>query len=236
METNCIGLIVAAGSGTRMGSAVPKQLQELDGIPLAIHSGIQFRRIQPGMELAYVVSKGTESVWQPLLDQYFPEGNVRCVEGGKTRYESVKNGIASLKGTEGLVAIHDAARPFIRPKMLIRAFESALEHGNAVLAVPVKDSLRQLTPSGSMAVKRDDFFAVQTPQIFKLKDLKPVYQQVENPLFTDDATVMELAGYPIHLVEGSYHNIKITTPDDWFIAERILQHLNQTETAVKGVS
>lgn len=235
MDTPCIGLIVAAGIGSRMGGPTPKQLQELDGIPVAIHSGIQFRLFQPGMELVYVVSRGTESIWQPLLDQYFPEGKVRCVEGGKTRYESVKNGIAALSGNEVLVAIHDAARPFIRPKMLRRAFESALQHGNAVLAVPVKDSLRQLVPSGSVAVKRDDFFAVQTPQIFWLKDLKPVYHQPDQSRFTDDATVMELAGYPIHLVEGSYHNIKITTQDDWFMAERILEHLRMIEAEPKNV-
>lgn len=233
MNTPCIALIVAAGSGTRMGSPVPKQLQELNGIPVAIHSGLQFRRLNPEIELVYVVSKASESLWQPLLNSYFPEGNIRLVEGGNTRYESVKNGIATLSGENVLVAIHDAARPFIRPKMLRRAFESAESNGSAVLAVPVNDSLRQLTGSGSQAVKRDEFFAVQTPQIFWLKDLKPVYQQVDNPLFTDDATVMEMAGYPIYLVEGSYQNIKITTPDDWFLADRILQHLNQTEPAEK---
>lgn len=225
MGEKIIALIVAAGSGSRMGGATPKQLKELQGIPLAIHAGLQFRKWKPDIQLVYVIGADAQSQWDNLLQQYFPGGGWKTAIGGNTRYESVQRGLKSLEEKDAWVAIHDGARPFIQPKMLERAMDSALQFGNAVLAVPVKDSLRQLTASGSMAVKRDEFFAVQTPQIFPLKDLKPVYQQADNVRFTDDATVMELAGYPIHLVEGSYHNIKITTAEDWYLAERIVHQL-----------
>jgi 2-C-methyl-D-erythritol 4-phosphate cytidylyltransferase len=222
-EVNKTAIIVAAGSGTRMGGPQPKQFHELNGIPLGIYPGLAFRKYQPDIELVYMIGMGTAQIWETLLRKYFPEGNWRLAMGGKSRYESVANGIRSIQNPETLVAIHDGARPFLRPEWIEHAFLSALEHRNAVLAVPAKDSLRFLTETGqSKAVDRNQYFYVQTPQIFWQKDMAPVYQQPFDQRFTDDATVMEMAGYEINLVEGSYENIKITTPEDWAIAELIL--------------
>jgi len=223
MEVTKVAIIVAAGSGTRMGGQLPKQFQDLGGTPLGIHPGLQFRKFDPRIELVYVIAIGTAVLWENLLSTHFPEGGWRLCMGGKSRYESVRNGINSIKNPETLVAIHDAARPFIEPKQIKAGFQNAFEKGNAVFTVPVKDSLRTITESGrSACVDRSKYHLVQTPQIFWQKDLKPVYQANDEPRFTDDATVMEIAGHSIHLIDGSYANIKVTTPEDWAIAERIL--------------
>jgi 2-C-methyl-D-erythritol 4-phosphate cytidylyltransferase len=151
--------------------------------------------------------------------------------GGKTRYESVQNGVKSISNPDAWVAIHDGARPFIEPSQLKEAFHQARIMGNAVFAAPAKDSLRMSLDDGaSRFVDRSQFYYVQTPQIFRHKDLLPVYDQIPDPRFTDDATVMELAGYQIHLFPGKYENIKVTTPEDWILAERILEKTGRPET------
>jgi 2-C-methyl-D-erythritol 4-phosphate cytidylyltransferase len=218
-----VAIIVAAGSGTRMSSHIPKQFHLLSGVPLAIHPGLQFRKFDPSIELIYVIAIGSAQIWENLLKTFFPEGNWRLCMGGKTRFESVQNGVKSIQHGHALVAIHDGARPFIEPIQIEQAFEMAFHKGNAVFSVPVKDSIRvKAEGDSSHFVDRSVYYYVQTPQIFWLKDLQKTYDQLYDPRFTDDATVMELAGFPIHLFEGSYNNIKVTTPEDWILAEKIL--------------
>lgn len=226
-----VAIIVAAGSGSRMGSALPKQFHELAGIPLAIHPGLKFREFDPKIELVYVISSGSAQIWENLLQTYIPSGGWRLCMGGKTRYESVQNGVRSILNPNAWVAIHDGARPFIEPSQLKEAFIQARKYGNVVFAAPAKDSLRQSLEDGtSQFVDRNQFFYVQTPQIFRQKDLLPVYEQVPDPRFTDDATVMELAGFRIHLFPGNYENIKVTTPEDWILAERILEKTGRPDS------
>ena len=214
-----------------MGSALPKQFHELSGIPLAIHPGLKFREFDPEIELIYVISIGSAVIWENLLQTYFPTGGWRLCMGGKTRYESVQNGVRSINNPNAWVAIHDGARPFIEPSQLKDAFSQAFAKGNAVFAAPAKDSLRQsLNDGSSRFVDRSQFYYVQTPQIFQQKDLLPVYEQQPDPLFTDDATVMELAGFQIHLYPGNYENIKVTTPEDWILAERILEKTGRPDS------
>lgn len=230
-EDKRVAIIVAAGSGSRMGSALPKQFHELAGIPLAIHPGLKFREFDPTIELIYVISIGSAQIWENLLQTYFPTGGWRLCMGGKTRYESVQNGVKSISNLDAWVAIHDGARPFIEPDQLKKAFLEAKQRGNSVFAAPAKDSLRQTVEDGtSRFVDRSQFYYVQTPQIFRHKDLLPVYHQIPDPRFTDDATVMELAGHRIHLFPGPYENIKVTTPEDWIMAERILEKTGRPET------
>lgn len=212
-----------------MGGVIPKQFQDLAGIPLAVHPGLQFRQYDPEIELVYVIASGTALIWETLLHKFFPEGNWRLCMGGKSRFESVRNGVRSIPAGPTLVAIHDGARPFIDPQTIAACFETASSKGNAVVAVPSKDSLRQTDETGkSRFLDRSSVFIVQTPQVFWIDDLKPVYSREDNPLFTDDATVMELAGHDIHLVEGQYTNIKVTTPEDWDVAALSYSRL-QTE-------
>ncbi|HOY94234.1 MAG TPA: IspD/TarI family cytidylyltransferase [Catalimonadaceae bacterium] len=230
-EEKRVAIIVAAGSGSRMGSALPKQFHELAGIPLAIHPGLKFRQFDPTIELVYVISIGSAQIWENLLQTYFPTGGWRLCMGGKTRYESVQNGVNSITNPDAWVAIHDGARPFIEKVQLNEAFLQAKQLGNAVFAAPAKDSLRQTLDDGtSRFVDRSQYYCVQTPQIFRQRDLLPVYQQAPDALFTDDATVMELAGYRIHLFPGPYENIKVTTPEDWILAERILEKTGRPES------
>jgi 2-C-methyl-D-erythritol 4-phosphate cytidylyltransferase len=222
-EVSKAAIIVAAGTGTRMGGNQPKQFKELAGIPLAIYPGLTFREFDPEIELVYVIGIGTAQTWENLLRKFFPDGNWRLAMGGKSRYESVANGVKSFQNPDTMLAIHDGARPFLEAKTIAHAFQCAYENRNAVLAVPAKDSLRMATESGSNFLDRTKYFYVQTPQIFWQKDMRDVYQQQDNSNFTDDATVMELAGHNIVLVEGSYDNIKVTTPEDWEQAELILK-------------
>jgi len=223
-EVKKVAILVAAGSGTRMGSNIPKQFHKLAGIPLAIHPGIQFRKFDSEIELIYVIASGSAQIWENYLKEYFPEGGWRLCMGGKSRYESVRNGVRSIQHKHSLVAIHDGARPFIDPSQIEKAFSLAFYKGNAVFSVPAKDSLRKITGGESSEfVDRSQYHYIQTPQIFWQKDLQKIYEQEDDIRFTDDATVMELSGYSIHLIEGSYKNIKITTPEDWIIAERFIE-------------
>ena len=217
-----IALIVAAGSSSRMGMITPKQFQPIGGIPLAVHPGLVFRQAFPDIELVYAIASGTAQIWEQLLSTFFPGGNWRLCMGGKSRYESVCNGIRSIRETDTWVAVHDGARPFIRSNEIRRAFRVATEKGNSVFAVPVKDSLRMVDSNGkSRFLDRSGIMQVQTPQIFQLSQMLDAYTAEADPRFTDDATVMELAGHAIYLCEGSYDNIKITTPEDWVVAENI---------------
>jgi 2-C-methyl-D-erythritol 4-phosphate cytidylyltransferase len=225
-----IAIIVAAGSGSRMGGPMPKQFQNLDDIPLAVHPGLRFREFDPNIELVYVIGSGTAQIWESLLKMHFPTGGWRLCMGGKSRFESVRNGIRSIQDENTLVAIHDGARPFISAQLLQLGFLKAFEKGNAVFSVPVKESIRLQKEGGaSLALDRTHYHIVQTPQIFWQKDLKNVYQQEDDPRFTDDATVMELAGHSIHLVEGNFQNIKVTTPEDWWVAQQILDRMKEEE-------
>ncbi len=225
-----IALIVAAGSSTRMGMLTPKQFHPVGGIPLAIHPGLKFREAVPEIELVYAIASGTAQIWESLLFQFFPEGNWRLVMGGKSRYESVQNGIRSIRAVDALLAVHDGARPFIGAEEIRRAFQLAEEKGNAVFAVEVKDSLRRKQENGSSQfVDRAGMMQVQTPQIFRLSDMRPAFEAKPDPRFTDDATVMELAGHTVFLCEGNYDNIKITTPEDWAIADNILELRRKAE-------
>ncbi len=223
-----IALIVAAGSSSRMGMAVPKQFHPLGGIPLAIHPAMAFREAFPDIELVYVIASGTAQIWETLLIKHLPAGNWRLCMGGKSRYESVRNGLRSIRDENSMVAVHDGARPFIKSEEIQMAFQYASENGNAVFAVPVKDSLRQVNADGSSHfLDRNLIYAVQTPQIFYCKDMLGAYAQEDDARFTDDATVMEIAGFKIFLCKGDYNNLKITTPEDWILAEKILEERRQ---------
>jgi 2-C-methyl-D-erythritol 4-phosphate cytidylyltransferase len=126
---------------------------------------------------------------------------------------------------KGLVAIHDAVRPFVTSNLIKSCFEHAQIHGTAVAAIPVKDSLRTGSNSKNKRIDRSSFFAVQTPQVFSCEIIKKSYNQAFSPEFTDDASVVESLGYGIQLVDGEELNFKITTPTDLMIAELIMNHI-----------
>jgi len=206
-------IIVAGGSGTRMKSTVPKQFLKVDGEPIIIKTVRQFIKAEKSIELVVVLPVDHIDYWRQLESEYPFTSSIKITEGGASRTESVRNGLASI--TEyGLVAIHDAVRPFVPVEVISGTFRSAERNGSGVAAVSLKDSIREVQVDGkSIARNREDFALVQTPQTFQIELIKNAYAQIEGD-FSDDATVFEKANNVVFLVEGSYSNIKITTPED----------------------
>ncbi|MEZ5046846.1 MAG: 2-C-methyl-D-erythritol 4-phosphate cytidylyltransferase [Chitinophagaceae bacterium] len=214
-------IILAGGKGQRMESDRPKQFMLLQGRPVIVYSIDCFLRFQKDIQLIIVHPSEFEQEIRLMLNKYFPSNNFKFIEGGDTRFQSVKQGLKCVE-KEGIVFIHDAARPFIDSHLLNRCLEQALHHGNAIPAIRVKDSLRKTHRKGSEAVDRNLFLVIQTPQTFQYNILQKSFEQTESTSFTDDASVIEKAGYTIHIVEGLEKNIKITTPFDWLLAACIV--------------
>ena len=224
-----IAIIVAGGTGHRMNSTIPKQFLLLQGKPILFHTLNQFKKADSSIILYVVLPKNQMDFWAKLCTE-FPEINATTphilVDGGETRFHSSQNGLAAITGTEDcLIAIHDGVRPLIKPELISSAFEHAELHGNAILSVPTKDSIRKWDSVSQkyVAVKRDEIRIIQTPQIFSLKSLIKAFNQSYNMEFTDDASVVESTGETIHLVDGDYANLKITTSEDLSLAESLMK-------------
>jgi len=220
-------IIVAGGQGTRMGSEIPKQFLLLDNKPILAHTIERFHEAMPDIEIIVVLPESSQFYWQEYLAQgTFSIPNI-VANGGKTRTESVRNGL-KLVPNDALVAIHDAVRPLIAPSIIVNSFEVAHTTGTAITAVTLKDSIRVKAEDGSFhAVNRDHFRIIQTPQTFQSTLIKHSYSKLAINDVSDDATVAELAGYAITLINGSYENIKITTPEDLIMAEGLLNRQKQ---------
>lgn len=219
-------VLVAGGSGSRMGTVVPKQFLELSGRPVLLHTLRKFFAYSSDLQVILVLPKSDFPRWEAIqaahADLFENWPPIHTVSGGATRFQSVRNGLSRVEG-EGFVAIHDAVRPLISTDVIQRTFEAAAQYGSGVAAVAAKDSVRQvLDETQSIALDRSTLRLVQTPQTFRISLIKKAFEQPESPLFTDDASVAEAAGFSVHLVEGSYENLKITTPDDLRVAEALL--------------
>lgn len=216
-------IIVAGGSGQRMNSTIPKQFLLLQGKPVLYHTISAFFQADPQTEIIVVLPAEQFDYWRNSILN-LPAIPHRLVEGGDSRFRSSKNAIESIS-EDGLVAIHDGVRPLIEPELISKAFQAASESGNAVLAVASKDSVRFFSTENQQYehLNRESIRLIQTPQIFTLKDLKKAFKQDYSTDFTDDARVVESIGVKINLVEGSYRNIKITTPEDLDLAEVLLK-------------
>jgi 2-C-methyl-D-erythritol 4-phosphate cytidylyltransferase len=211
-------IIVAGGSGSRMQHEVPKQFIEVAGKPILMHTIERFYIYNPDLRLVVVLPRQQLQTWRDLCRRHNFKLFHMAVTGGATRFGSVKNGLDTVQG-EALVAVHDGVRPFVETGTIQAAFEAAALYGSAVVAVSPKDSIRELTQDGSRSVPRTNYKLVQTPQCFRADILRRAYEQPEQEHFTDDATVVEQLGEKVVLVEGSYRNIKITTPEDLVLAE-----------------
>lgn len=216
-------ILVAGGSGTRMGADRPKQFLPLAGQPVLLHTLRRFAEPALGVRQCVLVLPADQfEAWQQLCMEHAITLPHTVVAGGATRWASVRNGLASLAGHEaGVVAVHDGVRPLTPLSVLEATYQAAHNHGAAVAAVVPKDSVRGLNQQGSYALNRARLRLVQTPQCFELNLLRRAYQLPELSTFTDDASVVEDL-HPIHLVEGDYTNLKITTPEDLLLAEAIL--------------
>ncbi|RAJ94105.1 2-C-methyl-D-erythritol 4-phosphate cytidylyltransferase [Larkinella arboricola] len=218
---NRFAIIVAGGSGTRMGTDAPKQFLSIGGMPILMHTIRRFRAYSADLNVIVVLPVSQIPVWEELCRQHQFQEAVMVIAGGKTRFQSVRNGLQSIETEDGLVAVHDGVRPFVTTSIIRNSFETAERTGSAVTCVPLKDSARLIHADGSsQAVDRASYRLVQTPQTFQLALFKRAFEVEEQPFFTDCASVVEYAGYPITLIDGSYDNIKITTPEDLEIAEQ----------------
>lgn len=215
-------IIVAGGSGSRFGSTLPKQFVLLAGEPLLMRTIRAFHNYDPAMQIIVALPAEHITLWTDLCSQYDFTIDVKVVEGGASRFESVKNALFSITEADGLVAVHDGARPLVSQRVIGDGFITAEGCGTAIPVVPVTDSIRQLDRQGSHSVNRDTIVAVQTPQVFNLKLLKDAYAVPFSPIFTDDASVVESRGVDVALYKGDVENIKITHPNDIRIAEMII--------------
>ena len=214
-------IIVAGGTGARMGGTIPKQLLELNGRPILMRTIEQFLLFDKNMKIMVVIPKNLFETWKELCIKHHFTIPHTLIYGGFSRFHSVKNALAECEN-EGIIIVHDSVRPFVSQELIKRCIESA-EQGNAVVPVtePI-ESLRQLKEGKNFSVVRTDYRNVQTPQVFDAKLLQKAYKTPYLPSFTDDASVVEHSGRTITLVEGSRMNIKITTPEDLQIAEALL--------------
>ncbi|MCF8319304.1 MAG: 2-C-methyl-D-erythritol 4-phosphate cytidylyltransferase [Sphingobacteriaceae bacterium] len=215
-------ILVGGGSGSRMKQDIPKQFLLVAGKPVLMHTMETFYQAEPRPELILVLNVDFHEYWEKLCSTHEFTIPHSLVKAGHERFFSVKNGLKLVKG-KALVAIHDAVRPNIKKEKIEEAFSYAEMHGNAVLAIQSKDSVRISDTKENKALARELVYLIQTPQIFTSNVLRKAYQQEFRTSFTDDASVVEHAGVAIHLVEGDPKNIKITYPEDLVLAEVFLK-------------
>ncbi|MFM7725778.1 MAG: 2-C-methyl-D-erythritol 4-phosphate cytidylyltransferase [Flavobacteriales bacterium] len=216
-------LLVAAGSGKRMGAPVPKQFLPVAGKPLLYHTLQRMFDFDAEMRLILVLHPDYIDTWKELVSQYDITIPHEIVEGGAERFHSVKSAIDSIFEEDAVVGIHDGVRPLVSIDTLRRCYETAERMGNAVPVVAVNDSLREVHGEQNHAIARSNIRIVQTPQCFRLKELRSAFEQSYHASFTDDASVMEAAGHTIHLVEGNRENMKVTTPEDMRFIEWVIR-------------
>ena len=206
-------IIVAGGSGKRMGASLPKQFMLLNGKPVLMHTieAFYFSDLKP--EIILVLNIDFHHIWEKLCVENHFDVPYKLVKGGSQRFHSVKNCLKLTKGTS-MIAIHDGVRPMVSNELISNSFREAELNGNAVCAVQANDSVRRLTGNFSESLNREEIFLVQTPQTFKSGILKSAYKQPYRTEFTDDASVVERAGNDIHLIPGEKSNLKITYPED----------------------
>ena len=211
-------LIVAGGSGTRMGNITPKQFLMLQNKSLLWHSVHAFHSAFSDIQIILVLP---ESHLQVDIEKEFSSTNIKFVAGGTTRFQSVKNGLSHVPD-DAVVFVHDGVRCLLSTGLITRCYEQTRMKGNAVPVVKATDSLRIDKDNVHCVRDRNHIRMVQTPQTFASTDLKLAFEQPYQDSFTDEATVMEAFGKTVHLIEGEYENIKITRPLDLLIADTIL--------------
>jgi 2-C-methyl-D-erythritol 4-phosphate cytidylyltransferase len=204
-----------------MGSDIPKQFLHLAGQPMLMHSLRAFHSASPGVEIVITLPSAQIPKWSALITEFGFAIPHRVIEGGLTRFLSVKNGLDMLD-EDGLVAIHDGARPLVSEALIRRVYETAELHGTAIPVLPAVESLRMISGETSQSVDRTQYRVVQTPQVFLLTLIKKAFRQASCDTYPDDASVLEAAGETVFMVEGEARNIKVTRPDDLVIAQALI--------------
>ena len=230
-KLKCTAVITAAGSGKRMGFSDKKQFVSLLGKPILAYTLKKFQNTHKIDEIVLVLpEEDIDFCKKEILDKYGFHKVKTIVSGGAERQESVYKGILAADDAD-IILIHDGVRPFVKKEEILEIIEDAEKNGASVPAVRVKDSLRFSDGKVSKSISRENLWQVQTPQGFRKNIIFEAHEKAWDEEFfgTDDATLAERAGYNVSIVEGSYDNIKITTPDDLLIGEAILKKEGDSE-------
>lgn len=221
-------IIVAGGSGSRMGSVIPKQFLLLDSRPILVRTIERFIKALPTAEIIVVLPNNQLEYWRSLSQKYGIEGSHRICIGGDTRFQSVKNALDIVSKCD-YIAVHDAVRPLVTGQLIAQTLRCAKENQAAIPVVIPTDSLRMMSDNdSSFMIDRQHIRMIQTPQIFESRILKSAYSFDYSPEFTDDASVVEHYGIPIAMCMGERTNIKITTTEDLTLAEALINILENT--------
>ncbi|PLS10270.1 2-C-methyl-D-erythritol 4-phosphate cytidylyltransferase [Neobacillus cucumis] len=218
-------IIPAAGLGKRMQAGKNKLLLEINDIPVLVHTLRVFEEDEACSGIILAIHPQDEREISALLKKYLISKVLSLVPGGDERQHSIYNALKTVK-TDGIILVHDAARPFIRKDHIHRLTQKAEETGAAIMGVPAKDTMKKVINGVVMeTVERSSLWAVQTPQAFRVSLLKKAYKTAEKDKFlgTDDASLVEQLDHPVSIVEGDYDNIKLTTPEDLYFAEAIIK-------------
>lgn len=223
-------ILPAAGRSTRFGDqAVKKQFALLDGRPVWVHAAERFVGREDVRQVILVIAPEDEEYFRTKFGSTAALMGVEVVLGGAERYQSIERALAQVRRDVDLVCIHDAARPCVSASWIDKVVEVAAEKGAAILALPASNTIKRVSSDGRIeaTVPRTALWEAQTPQVFRLDWLVDAYARRGELTPTDDAQVLEQAGYPVYVVPGSSLNIKIATKDDLKLAEQILRILRQ---------
>ena len=215
-------VIVAGGSGLRMGSDVPKQFLPLNGKPVLYYTLQAFLQTYSDLEVILVLPLAHMDRGKEVVSMLNIDSRVEVTCGGDTRFQSVKNGLQHVI-EPSVIFVHDGVRCLVTTDLIKRCYEQAVEKGSAIPAIVPTDSLRMDEGTAHHVINRNDVRIMQTPQTFLSHILLPAFNQQYQPSFTDEATVVEAAGEKVFLIEGEYDNLKVTRPIDLWTAEKILQ-------------
>lgn len=215
-------VIVAGGSGTRMGGELPKQFLQLKGKPVLWFTVTAFLDSYKDMQIILVLPEKFLETGKQVIDLTYDPKRIKIVAGGRTRFHSVQNGLAQVR-RHSVIFVHDGVRCLVSPSLIRRCYKAALDKGNAIPATRSVDSIRIETLNGNKIADRDKVRIIQTPQTFFSDIIKTAFDTEYHESFTDEASVVEKTGVKIQLVEGEETNIKITKPIDLLIAEKILE-------------
>ncbi len=222
-------IIVAGGSGKRMNTEIPKQFLLLNGLPVLMRTIYAFHNFENSIDIILVLPVQHIELWKTLCGQYNFTIEYKIAKGGKTRYQSVKNGLACVNVFESLIAVHDGVRPLVSRDLIQRCYETAAIKGNAIPVIEINDSMRIIIGQNNKPLARSEIRIVQTPQVFKFSQIFEAYQSEFKDTFTDDASVVEANGNIINLVHGISENIKITRNQDLTIASALLTSISCEE-------
>ena len=203
---------MAAGTGERMNSDIPKQFIEINGLPIIIHTYKVFQAIK-GLKIYIVLPNKGFDKWNKYISEYIDK-DTEIIKGGSQRNISVRNGVNAIISDEGLVGIHDGVRPFISIDLISKLFDEAEKEGNAIPFTNSVNSMRKIDGKKNFSVDRSQYVQIQTPQVFETKLIKDSLNNIKEDNYTDEASLIEEIGLKINLVKGEIENIKITTNSD----------------------